>query len=76
MYQMVYFDGFLATNLSDMGIKDDMMGYVFASVVITYLPLCVIFPIFCETFPRKLMFVIAMTGFGIAALLMGPSLML
>lgn len=39
--------------------------------------MCLILPHFCETrFPRKLQFIIAMFGFAICCIMMGPSLML
>lgn len=71
---LVYFQGYIAPYMSHFGFNDEDVGYVMAIQQVTYLPMCLILPHFCETsFPRKLQFVIAMFGFSISCFMMGPS---
>lgn len=74
---LVYFQGYIGPYLGQFGFDKDQVGYVMAIQQVTYLPMCLILPHFCETaFPRKLQFVIAMFGFAICCFMMGPSSML
>lgn len=54
----------------------DNLGYVIGSQSATYLIGCLILPYTCEVLPRRLLFVIAMFGFGISSFMLGPSTLL
>lgn len=63
--------------MGEFGFEESQVGYVMALQYITYLPMCLIMPHYCErSFPRKLQFVIAMFGFGLCCFMMGPSQLL
>ena len=38
--------------------------------------MCLLYPYTCEKWPRKIQFVVLFLGYGIAHILMGPSLLL
>lgn len=73
-FNLVFFYGYIATELADLGLPESDVGYVMALQNVTYLPMCLILPRFCESaFPKKLQFVIAMLGYGLTCFLLGPS---
>lgn len=73
-FNLVFFAGYIAIQLVDLDLSENNVGYVLALQNITYLPMCFVFPrIFNKLLPRKLQFVIAMLGFSVTCLLLGPS---
>jgi hypothetical protein len=56
-----------------MGLGADKTSYLIGGMVVTYLPMCMILPRFCETFPRKLQMIISLVGSGFTMILLGPS---
>ena len=70
---IMYYKGIIGYELIDKGFNEDKVGYVISINSICYLVSCMLVPYTCESLSRKLMFFIAMIGFSICNLMMGPS---
>jgi len=44
----------MALTLNDMGLEPDKINYLLIGMVVTYLPMCLIYPKCCTKIPRKL----------------------
>ena len=66
----------MSVTLNDMGLEPDKINYLMISMVVAYLPMCFIYPRCCTKLPRKLQFVIACLGNGLAMFFLGPSKLL
>ena len=44
----------MAIRLNAMGLEPDKINYLLIGMVVTYLPMCLIYPKFCTKIPRKL----------------------
>jgi len=75
-FGIVFYTGFLASELVNMGMTDSSVGYVYASQTCAYVIMCLAYPYTFEHTSRKLQFVIAMIGFGLCHFMMGPSQMM
>ena len=53
-FNVFFWETFIVITLNDMGLSADKTNYLLLGMVVTYLPMCMILPRFCETFPRKL----------------------
>ena len=53
-FNVFFWQTFMVITLNDMGLSADKTVYLISGMVVTYLPMCMILPRFCETFPRKL----------------------
>lgn len=73
-FNLVFMMGYISVEMVDLGLDENNVGYIMSLQNLTYLPMCLILPRFCESsFPKKLQFVIAMIGYGFTAFLLGPS---
>lgn len=72
-FNIIFFTGFMATNLASNGFNANNVGYVYGSQSFVYLFSCILFHKFSGDFPRKLSFVIAMISLTLIMFLMGPS---
>lgn len=76
-FNLVFMMGYISTELVDYDLPENDVGYIMALQNLTYMPMCIILPRFCEhSFPKKLQFVIAMIGYGFTCFLLGPSAVL
>jgi predicted MFS family arabinose efflux permease len=55
------------------GYGESVAGYLLASTSLIYLVFCLLLPYTCANTPRKVMYLIAMFGFGLCNLMLGPT---
>lgn len=72
-FNIAFWTGFIATTLTEVGLTESEVGYVFALMSFSYLVSCLLLPCTCESSPRKFQFFIAIVMMGGCMLLMGPS---
>lgn len=75
-FNIAFWTGFIAITLTDIGLTDSQVGYVFALMSFTYLISCLLLPCTCEHSPRKFQFFGSFVLMGGCMLLMGPSKLL
>lgn len=69
-----FWTGYLATIFADpYGIEESTFGYIIASQTVAYVIGALVMPYTCEHLPRKFLFQIAMLGFGVCMIFLGPS---
>ena len=71
-----FFEGFLPQALSNRGMPENQVGYVFGVDCFVFGICSFIYNISCIKLPRKLIFVMGLTIAGFTFFLMGPSLFL
>lgn len=72
-FNISFWTGFIANTLTDVGLTDSQVGYVFALMSFTYLIACLLLPCTCEHSPRKFQFFVSFVLMGGCMILMGPS---
>lgn len=65
--------GYLATHMANLGMKKEYFGYIITIQGFIYLGSCFLFSMICSNVPRRFMFIIALVGYGIVNLFIGPS---
>ena len=73
MFLCVYFVGFIAEEMLREGFSDNAAGYILGTQCLVYFLFCIGYPYLFGQWPRKLQFVLAFCGFGLAHLMIGPS---
>lgn len=69
-----FWAGYLATIFeTDYGLSETIFGFIVTSQTLLYVIGCLLMPYMCEHLPRKLLFMIAMLGFAVCMILLGPS---
>lgn len=66
----------MALVLTNYGIPDTQIGYIFAIPCITYIFSTVVIALFIKKLPRRLLFFSSFIAITIALFLMGPSILL
>lgn len=71
--QNFWIGGYMVTHLSDIGVSEDKLGSIFFVAGTASLFVSVLVFFYMKTFPRRLVFVLAMFGFFVSSLMIGPS---
>ena len=72
-FNAAFIYGFIATTLTDVGLADSQVGFVYSAEMFAYLIGCLFMACLCNNVPRKLSYFICFLIFVVALLLMGPS---
>lgn len=65
--------GYMSEHMATLGMDENDFGFLVSANMGVFIVTCLIAPFTCEHLPRRFVFVCAMFGLGIAALMIGPS---